>query len=58
MEKENLLKVAGKLLMSVLPEFSDCYPKNFPLHVLKDIREHNEVIRDMCVEIRRIYSKL
>lgn len=56
--KHKLIKHAATLLRNRLSEFQEDYPKRFPKSVLREIQDHNEMLRIIAIDIAEIGRSL
>ena len=52
--KVELVRHAATLLNERLSDFEEDYPKRFSKKVLREIQQHNELLRVLAVDIARI----
>ena len=56
--KGALIKVAAALLLGRLSHFREDYPKTMPVNVFREIKRHNEKLRLLAIEVRRVANTL
>ena len=56
--KGQLINHAAALLVKRISDFAEDYPRKFPKWVLREIEEHNERLRLMAIDLRKIADAL